>query len=155
MDEQQFPWDRLYKADLKSGYSYPVRSAEVADALRAAGAAIASLSFLVNRTQGRSAPERPPGTLLLIAEWHEQRGLPFAGNGGGLTVYAADVAHRRETHAVLVREALPLAARWLADSARQGEAWREMRHERWITLTESGLNVEDREGGHWSTTRPK
>jgi hypothetical protein len=30
-----------------------------------------------------------------------------------------------------------------------------MRHERWITLTEAGLDFEDREGGDWSTTRRK
>ena len=153
MDAQHFPWDRLYRADLKSGYAHPVRSAEVATALEQAGVAIASLSFLVNRRDRPSAPRRPPGRLLLIAEWHERRDLPLGGNGAGLTVYAAATAERKEAHDLLVREALPTAAHWLAEAARQGQPWREMRHECWITLTENGLNVEEREGGHWSTAR--
>jgi hypothetical protein len=155
MDEKHVPWDRLYKADLKGGYAYPVRNADVATALEQAGVAVASLSFFVNRVNGRSEPKRPPGRLLLIAEWNEQRELPFAGNGGGLTVYAASTLDRKETHDLLVGEALPIAARWLAEAAQQGQAWREMRHERWITLAQGGLNVEDREGGHWSTTRAR
>ena len=151
--EQQFPWGRLYKADLKSGYAYPVRHAEVAHALRPVGVAIGSLSFFVNRQDGRSVPERPPGMLLLIADWHERRELPFAGNGGGLTVYAVPTERRTEIHDLMLREALPMAARWLADAAARGDPWREMRHERWVTLTEAGVAFEDREGGHWMTVR--
>ncbi len=155
MDEQQqqFPWGRLYRGNLKSGFAYPVRTAEVAAALRAAGAEIGLLSFIVARSEGRLSPQRPPGLLLLFAEWQERRDLPFQGGGGGLAVYGVPADRRSEIHDLVLGQALPAAARWLADAATRGEVWREMRHEQWITLGDAGLSIEDREGGDWTNTR--
>jgi hypothetical protein len=151
--EQQAPWARLYRGDLRSGYSYPVRTVAVAEALRVAGASIGSLSFHGPGSQGRLEPKRPPGLLLLFADWQELDDLPHQGNGGSLSIYGVPAARRSEIHALLLGEALPMAARWLADAAERSEVWREMRHERWITLGDAGLLVEDREGGSWSTMR--
>jgi hypothetical protein len=148
------PWARLYRADLKSGLAYPVRPAEVAQALRGAGVEIASLHLWIASSEGRLGPRRPAGLPLLEAEWQQGSDLSmYQAGGGGLTVYAVPAARRAEIHAVLLREALPSAARWLADAAGRGEAWREMRHERWITLGDAGLMIEDREGAGWSTVR--
>jgi hypothetical protein len=154
MDEpQQFPWGSVYRADLKSGFAFPVRTAEVADVLRAAGAEIGSLSLIVDRGADRHGPRRPAGLLLLFAEWQERRDLPFQEGGGGLAVYGVPISRRAEVHELLTREALPAAARWLAEAAQRSEVWREMRHERWITLGDTGLAIEDREGGDWTNTR--
>jgi hypothetical protein len=147
------PWGRLYRADIKSGFVYPVRASEVATALRATGAELGSLSFIVSRTEGRLSPTTPPGLLLLLADWQERRDMPYQGGGGELAIYAVPTARRAEIHELLIGEALPAAAHWLADAAKRGEVWRDMRHERWITLGDSGLSIEDREGGSWSTVR--
>jgi hypothetical protein len=96
---------------------------------------------------------QPPGLPLLVANWQELRELPFQEGGGSLYVYAVPAARRAESHAFLVDDALPTAARWLADAAGRGEVWREMRHELWITLGVAGLSIEEREGGHWATVR--
>jgi hypothetical protein len=149
----QFPWASLYRADLKSGFAYPVRTAEVADALRAAGAEIGSLSLIVDRGPDRHGPGRPAGLLLAFADWQERLDLPFQEGPGGLAVYGVPTARRAEIHDILLREALPAAARWLADAAKRGEVWREMRHERWISLSDAGLLIEDREGSDWTNTR--
>jgi hypothetical protein len=155
MDEQpqQFPWASLYRADLKSGFAFPVRTAEVAAILRAAGAEIGSLLLIVDRGSDRHGPRRPAGLLLLFAEWQERRDLPFQEGGGGLAVYGVPTPRRTEIHELLLREALPAAARWLADAAERSEVWREMRHERWISLSDAGLLIEDREGSDWTNTR--
>jgi hypothetical protein len=153
MTDPNTPWASLYRGDLKSGFAYPVRAAEVASVLRAARAEIGSLSFIVPRPQGRFGPGRPAGLLLLLADYQERRDLPFQHGGGRLAVYGVPVGLRAEIHALLVGEALPAAASWLAEAAGGSEVWREMQHERWITLGEGGLSIEDREGGDWSTTR--
>jgi hypothetical protein len=155
MDDEQprSAWGSLYRADIKSGFAYPVRASQVATALRAAAAEVGSLSFIVARAEGRLGPKRPPGLLLLEVEWQERRNMPYQRGGGGLAIYAVPTARRAEMHELIVREALPAAARWLADAAKQGEVWREMRHERWFLVRETGLSIEDREGGDWSTVQ--
>ena len=154
MTDRDAPWARLYRGDLKSGFAYPVRAAEVAEALRAAGAQIGSLSFIVTGPQGRLGPRRPLGLLLVFADYQERRDLPFQDVCGSLAVYGVPTGLRAEIHALLIGEALPAVASWLAQAAGRSEVWREMRHERWITLGEGrGLSIEDREGGNWSTTR--
>jgi hypothetical protein len=155
MDDEQprNPWGRLYRREIKSGLAYPVRVSQVAMALRAAAAEVGSLSFHVASAEGRLGPKKPPGLLVLCAEWEERPDMPYQGSGGGLAIYAVPTARRAEIHDLIVREALPAAALWLADAAKQGEVWREMRHERWFVLRETGLSIEDREGGAWSTMR--
>lgn len=154
MTDRVAPWARLYRGDPKSGFAYPVRAAEVAEALQAAQVEIGSLSFIVPGPQGRLSPRRPPGLLLVFAENQERRDLPFQDGGGSLAIYGVPAGRRAEIHTLLIGEALPAAASWLADTAGRSEVWREMRHERWITLEDgSGLTIEDREGGSWSTTR--
>jgi hypothetical protein len=155
MDDEQprSPWGSLYRADIKSGFAYPVRASHVATALRSAGAEVGSLSFIVARAEGRLGPKRPPGLLLLWVEWHERGEMPYQRGGGGLAIYAVPSARRAEVNELIVREALPAAAHWLADAAKRGEVWREMRHERWFLVRETGLYIEDREGGHWTTVQ--
>ncbi len=151
MTSRDAPWGRLYRGDLKSGFAYPVRAAEVADALRAARAEIGSLSFIVDRSQGRSGEGSLPGALLVYADYQERRDLPFQDGGGSLAVYGVAAGRRAEIHALLVDEALPVVAGWLAAAMARDETWREMRHERRVVLGQGGLSIEDREGGHWST----
>jgi hypothetical protein len=151
--EQGTPWDRLYRADPKSGFAYPVKPARIADALVSTGARVGSLSLIVPRAEGRLGPQRPDGLLLAYADWQERQDMPFQGVGGSLAVYAVPTERREEVHALLLAEVLPGAAAWLAWAAAQGQVWREMRHERWYTLGVSGVVVEDREGGAWSTVR--
>jgi hypothetical protein len=153
-DEQpRNPWGSLYRADIKSGFAYPVRASQVATALRAAAAEVGSLSFIVARAEGRLGSKRPPGRLLLVVDWHERRNMPYQRGGGGLAIYAVPTALRAEMHELVVLEVLPAAAHWLADASKRGEVWREMRHERWFLVSEAGLSIEDREGGDWSTVQ--
>lgn len=155
MDDQplEAPWARLYRAPLRSGASYPVQPAQVADALRATRAQVGSASFLVPELRPRVRDRQPTGILLLGVSWHEDDRFPYQEGGGRLWLYAVPAERRQEVRALLLDIVLPQAARWLADAAARGPVWREMLHERWYTIRDGALAIEDREGGSWGTVR--
>lgn len=127
------PWDRYNRSRLRPGTSYPVGQGEIEVGLRAAGVRVSELVMFRRDAILDRRLEDPDRLSLLGAIWDKTITQ--------LWIYAIPSVRRARAHEVLIREALPIAYRWLAEVPKRGNAWSATRHELATYLVGTRLTV--------------
>lgn len=151
--DEEPPWVEWSRSRLRPGMSYPLRQAEIAEALRDARTTIDSVHLYTRPTSARyDGRDRAIGRLdLLKAIWDP---FPIEGlwrAGRELWLYAVPSDQRQRIRSVLLGGVLATACRWLAETRARGNAWQAYRHELRVHLVGDEVVTESRDG--WPTLR--
>jgi len=126
MDEP-LPWQAYNSDDLYTGWVYPARRDDIADALRESGAEIGRAKRSI---PGRS---KTSSSILLRASFYSASRSGYTGgeirsNPANLYIHAVqrDELDLALTH---IQTWLPQASKWLAEGAKRGNAWLASAHD--------------------------